>query len=67
MTGAAARGNIGPVGRRRRALSGGVVLALGLVGAAVLIALSVDRAWRWTLFPVFLYGMLGLLQAREST
>ncbi len=59
--------NIGPRGRRRRALLGAVALAAGVAILALLLMLSVDRGWRALLVVPFWTGALGILQARAHT
>jgi uncharacterized membrane protein len=59
--------NIAPAGRRRRLLGGLVLLALGLIVAAVLLVLGANRGLRLALFVPFLGAAIGLLQARDHT
>lgn len=59
--------NIGP-GERRKRLSAGVVgFAVGVVLAAVLIAMRAPALWRLLLFFPFLFGALGVFQSRDKT
>jgi len=66
-TGRACAANIGPAGRRARLILGVAVLALT---AGIAVALTLSGADRWLrvllLFP-FLFGAVGVLQAREKT
>lgn len=57
--------NIGPRGRRRRAVSGVVWLLAGLALAAPISHASLP--WHLVLLVPFTMGALGLLQAREKT
>jgi hypothetical protein len=59
--------NIGPWGRRRRAVAGAVTLAVGLAGLVVLLLGGMDRGWRVVLFVPFWAGALGIFQARGHT
>lgn len=59
--------NIGPRGRRRRALIGGAALAAGVAILTLLLMLGVDRGWRAVLVVPFWVGALGILQARAHT
>ncbi len=59
--------NIGPKGRRRRALMGVATLAVGVVALVVSLMSGVDRAWRVALVVPFWAGALGLGQARAHT
>ena len=59
--------NIGPRGRRRRALLGVAALAAGVAILALLLMLGVDRGWRALLVVPFWAGALGILQARAHT
>jgi len=52
--------NIGPKGRRRRALMGVATLAVGVVALVVSLMSGVDRAWRVALVVPFWAGALGL-------
>jgi hypothetical protein len=59
--------NIGP-GERRKRLSAGIVgLSVGIVLAAVLIALRAPALWRLLLLFPFLFGALGVFQSRDKT
>lgn len=63
-----ARGrNLGPAGRRRRLLMGIVMLAVGAVGAGLLLLAGAGPGLRVLLFPPFWVGALGVLQARAHT
>src|SRR2546428_14049655 len=55
--------NIGPKGRRRRALMGVATLAVGVVALVVSLMSGVDRAWRVALVEPFWAGALGLSPA----
>ncbi|MGH7308253.1 MAG: hypothetical protein ACREK6_06125 [Candidatus Rokuibacteriota bacterium] len=59
--------NIGPRGQRRRLGLGVLMLAVGVVLVAVLIARGAQPAWLLLAFPLFFTGALGVLQAREGT
>jgi len=59
--------NIGPKGRRRRALMGVATLAVGVVALVVSLMSGVDRGWRVALVVPFWAGALGLGQARAHT
>ena len=59
--------NIGPKGRRRRALMGVATLAVGVVALVVSLMSGVDRGWRVALVVPFWAGALGLSQARDHT
>lgn len=59
--------NIGPGGCRRRYLLGGLMLAVGVAAALVLVLLGADRGLRVGLFVPFWAGALGFFQARGQT
>ena len=59
--------NIGPKERRRRVLFGLQGVAIGLVSAAVMLALGVEWYWRLSLFLIFAPAMFGFFQAFERT
>lgn len=59
--------NIGPGEIRKRVRFGVLMLAAGLVLAAVMIAGGVERWWRVALFLPFWLAALGYFQAREKT
>jgi fatty acid desaturase len=59
--------NIGPRERRRRLLTGVVMLAAGVALIGALAALGVGRGWRLLAALPFWAGMLGLFQAKEET
>src|SRR2546425_12964156 len=59
--------NIGPKGRRRRALMGVLTLAAGIAALVVLLLSGVGRGWRGALFLPFWAGALGVFQARGHT
>ncbi len=67
MSAAGRVANIGPRGRRRRALLGVAALAAGVAILALLLMLGVDRGWRALLVVPFWVGALGVLQARAHT
>ena len=59
--------NLRAGGRRRRLLTGGALLAVGVAGAAVLVATGVPRGSRVALALPFYLGMVSLLQFRDHT
>ncbi len=59
--------NIGPKGRRRRALMGVLTLAVGIAAFVVILLSGVGRGWRVALFVPFWAGALGVFQARGHT
>jgi hypothetical protein len=59
--------NIGPAGRRRRYVTGGVALAAGLALAGGLIAGGAPLGARFVVFVPFVFGALGLFQAQGHT
>jgi hypothetical protein len=59
--------NIGPAGRRRRLLTGVVMLTAAAAGAVWLVAADMPRPWRLMLALPILLGLLGVLQARDRT
>lgn len=59
--------NIGPRERRRRLISGTVMLALGICIAAVLVVSHLPALWRLPLFLLFYGGASGVFQWREKT
>jgi hypothetical protein len=59
--------NIGPRGRRQRALFGIVTLALGAAAVALLLVGGVARPFRLATFLVFFTGATGIFQARAKT
>ena len=59
--------NIGPRERRKRLLTGAVVLIVGFAGLGVLIGAGLHPAWRLGLFVPFWLAALGYFQARERT
>lgn len=59
--------NIGPRERRKRLVSGLIMLALSLIILIALVAAGVDRWWRLLLFLPLWGGATGLFQARERT
>jgi hypothetical protein len=58
--------NIGGAGRRMRALIGGAVLLGTLFALGMLVSAGAPAPVRIGLFPGFLIGMLGLVQARAG-
>jgi hypothetical protein len=60
-------GNIGSGGRRRRAITGAFLVAVGVVLVAALILARVAPGWVLAAFVPFWLGALGLIQAREQT
>lgn len=59
--------NIGTGGRRKRLMFGLVALGVGVVIAALLVAVAAPRVWRLPLFLVFYVAALGIFQARDKT
>ncbi len=59
--------NIGPRERRRRLMSGIVILALGVGIAAILVVTHISPLWRLPLFLLFYGGASGVFQWREKT
>lgn len=59
--------NITADGQRQRFVKGVIGVAVGVVAAGALIALSVSPGWLALLFVPFWLGALALLQAREKT
>jgi len=59
--------NIGPKERRKRLISGVILLALSLGILVALIAADVNQWRRLALFLPFWMSMLGFFQARERT
>ena len=59
--------NIGPGERRKRLNAGIVGLSVGIVLAAVLIAMRAPAIWRLLLLFPFLFGALGVFQSRDKT
>jgi hypothetical protein len=59
--------NIGPNERRKRLGAGVVGFTVGVLLAAVLIALHAPAYWRALLFFPFLFGALGVFQSRDKT
>jgi len=59
--------NIGAGGRRKRLMFGLVVLGVGAVIAAMLVAVGAPRIWRLPLILVFYVAALGIFQARDKT
>jgi hypothetical protein len=59
--------NIGPKERRRRLIFGLVLLALGGIAAAALIASRASWFWSAALFLPLWVGALGLFQATGQT
>ncbi len=59
--------NIGASGRRQRLISGGVLLAIGLVAGVGLWAAGADHGLRRLVFLPFAGAAIGLLQARDHT
>lgn len=59
--------NIGS-GERRKRLSAGIIgFGVGIALAVILIALRAPGLWRLLLFFPFLFGALGVFQARDKT
>jgi hypothetical protein len=65
--GAACLANIGPRERRKRLVSGAIILAAGAGLAVALLLLGASRAVRLVLFLPFAGGAVSALQAREKT
>src|SRR2546422_11679923 len=59
--------NIGPKGRRRRALMGVGTLSAGIAALVVLLLSGGGRGWRVALFVPFWAGALGVFPARGHT
>ena len=59
--------NIGPEQRRQRMTFGMISLALGVVLAALLVAIHANPLWRLGLFVPFVAGAEGIFQALEKT
>jgi len=59
--------NIGPRQRRKRILTGTVLLAIGVVVAASLVVTHADRWERLLVFPAFLAAGITLFQVRART
>jgi len=59
--------NIGPRERRKRGMTGGLGLLVGLAAFAALLALGASRIWRLGLFLPFWFGALGWFQAQSHT
>jgi hypothetical protein len=59
--------NIGPRERRNRLVFGIAALGVGAVIALLLILIDAPLVWRIPLFLLFLFGALGVFQAREKT
>jgi hypothetical protein len=59
--------NIGPKETRKRLLLGAVLVAVGVVLAAIFSHAGVSRGWYLALFLPFWMGTLALSQARKKT
>ena len=59
--------NIGPAERRKRFISGVVLLGLSLLLAALLMLFGVARWWRLGLFFPLFTSAIGFSQARART
>ena len=59
--------NISTRERRKRLLSGGVMLLIALVILAALMAFGISRWWRLVLFPLFAGAGSGFFQWRDKT
>ena len=59
--------NLGVSGRRQRLLMGGVLLAIAVGGAALMIAGGLPRGFRVLLAVPFYLGAVGILQYRDHT
>jgi hypothetical protein len=59
--------NLGASGRRQRLMMGIAFMAVGVVGAATMIALGLPRGSRLLLCIPFALGATGLLQFRDHT
>lgn len=59
--------NIGRRGQRQRRAAGVAALAVAAVVLGVLNEFDASRWWRLGVFPLFLFGALGLVQARART
>jgi hypothetical protein len=64
---AAGVANIGPKERRKRLVSGLVLLATSGIIAAAMMAGSISRGWRMLLFLPLWAAALGVFQAGDST
>lgn len=60
-------GNIGPAGRRQRAVFGAVALVMAGALTVGLVEADAGGLWRLLVFPVWWFGLVGLLQARART
>jgi hypothetical protein len=59
--------NISTRERRRRLISGGVILVIGLVVWAALLLSALSPWWRLGLFPFFAAAASGFFQWRDKT
>jgi len=59
--------NISIKERRKRLLSGVVMLVLSLVGLIVMLAAGMNHWWRFLLFPLFAGAASGFFQWRDKT
>ena len=59
--------NISTKERRKRLMSGVVMLVIGLAILAVLLATRVNPLWRLGLFPIFAGAATGFFQWRDRT
>jgi hypothetical protein len=59
--------NIGWTGRRRRYVSGGIALGIGVALAVALVARGAPLGARFLVFIPFAFGALGVLQAYGHT
>ncbi|MCS7167491.1 MAG: hypothetical protein RMI91_04480 [Gemmatales bacterium] len=60
-------GNIGVRERRKRAVIGGMSLALALALYGMLVWWPIDRLWRLLLFLPLWFGFLAWFEARGAT
>lgn len=67
ISGAVCIPNISTRERRKRLLSGGVMLLISLVILGALMAFGVRRWWRLVLFPLFAGAGSGFFQWRDKT
>ncbi|HEX6767135.1 MAG TPA: hypothetical protein VF103_16675 [Polyangiaceae bacterium] len=59
--------NIGPNERRKRLVAGIVLLAIGVVVSAILVALDTSRLYRLAVFLPFWWGGISTFQVTQKT